>query len=282
VDALTTLLRDKFKYDGAHLLVLSEQPKTGEDKSTADVVRATLGRLATAMTPADQLIVLFIGHGGGDGADAKFNLVGADLTVTQWKELLQPIKGRLAIIDTTSSSFAYLTGLAAPNRVVMTATNSYAQKYHTIFPEQFIKALSDPTADQDKDGRISLLEAFTYASRGVKQYYEQKGTMATESPALDDTGDGNTRVAGAAAPAAGASHDGEIAALTYFEGVVLPTSSDPEVQRLLARQRELTEQIDELRRKRPSMTAEEYDQQFEKLALELATVSADVRKRTTK
>jgi hypothetical protein len=276
VDSLAGVLRDKFKYDAAHLILLTEQPKAGEEKSTADVVRATLGRLATTLTPADQLIVVFIGHGGGDGADAKFNLVGADLTVTQWKELFQPIKGRLALVDTTSASFPYLAGLSAPGRVVITATNSFAQRYHTDFPEQFIKALTSDAADLDKDGRISLLEAFTYASRGVKAYYEQKGTMATEVAALDDDGDGKGR------DAAGTGPDGAIAALTYFEGVVVATSSDPEVQRLLVRQRELTEQVDELRRRRPTMTPEDYDKEFDRLALELATVSADVRKRTGK
>ena len=276
VDGLTTVLRDRFKYDASHLTILAEQPKPGEERATAESVRAVLGRLAAAVTPADQLIVVFIGHGGGEGADAKFNLVGADLTVTQWKELLQPVKGRLAIVDTTSASFPYLAGLAAPGRVVITATNSFAQRYHTNFPEQFIKALTTDTADLDKDGRISLLEAFTFASRGVKQYYEQKGTMATETAVLDDNGDGAGRDAVATGP------DGAIAALTYFEGVAVPTSTDPAVQRLLARQRELTEQIDDLRRRRPSMPAAEFDKEFERLALELATVSAQVRSQTGK
>ena len=50
--------------------------------------------------------------------------------------------------------------------------------------------VDDPAADSDKDGRISLWEAFAYASTLVKQYYEQRGQLSTERPVLDDTGDG--------------------------------------------------------------------------------------------
>jgi len=274
LNALVTVLRDRFKYDAAHLTVLADQAQAGEARSTAENVRAALGKLAAAVTPADQLVVILIGHGGGDGADAKFNLVGADLNVAQWKELLDPIKGRLAIVDTTSSSFAYLAGLAAPGRVVITATSTYSQKFHTRFPEYFIQALTTDTADLDKDGRISLLEAFTFASRSVKLYYDNKGMMATEIAVLDDDGDGKGRDAAATGP------DGAMAAATYLEGAVVATSSNPEIQRLLARQRELTEQIDDLRRRRGFMTPQDFDAQFEKLALELADVSAEVRKRS--
>ena len=54
-----------------------------------------------------------------------------------------------------------LAGLSGPNRVVITATNSFAQRFHTVFPDAFIKAMTAPEADADKNGRISLLEAFT-------------------------------------------------------------------------------------------------------------------------
>jgi hypothetical protein len=48
---------------------------------------------------------------------------------------------------------------------------------------------------------------------------------------------------------------------------------------LLDRQRALTDQIDELRRQRATMPPDEFDKAFEKLATELATVSAEIRKR---
>jgi hypothetical protein len=277
LDGLVTALRDRFRYDAAHLVVLAEQPKAGEERSTAENAKTALAKLSKAMTATDQLVIVFIGHGGGEGPDAKFNLVGPDLSVAEWNAALKPVPGRLAVVDTTSASFPYLAGLAAPGRVVITATSTYSQRFHTDFPEGFVAALSAPDADLDKNGRISLLEAFVYASRAVKQYYERKGTMATEVAVLDDTGSGTGRDATALANA-----DTSLAALTYLDGVALPSSNDPEVQRLLARQQTLTEQMDELRRKKASMPADQYDKEFEALVLELASVSRDVRQKTGK
>jgi hypothetical protein len=276
LDSIVTVLRDKFHYDQARLVVLAEQPKAGEERSTAESVREALGRLSKTLTPADQLVIVFIGHGGGEGADAKFNLIGPDLTVGQWAELLKPVPGRLAVVDTTSASFPYLAGLSAPGRVIITATSSFAQRYHTVFPEGFVRALTSPEADADKNGRISLLEAFEFATRWVKQHYEEnpKELMQTEMAALDDNGDGKGRQAATEGP------DGSVAALTYLDTAVAPTSSDPETQRLLTRQQELTNQIDDLRRRRSAMPDAEFEREFERLMLDLSKVSSEVRKRT--
>lgn len=273
VDSLVQVLRERFKLDPARVSVLAEQAQDGEERSTAENVRAVLARLAGEVQPADLVFIMLIGHGSGQGADAKFNLIGPDLTVTEWESLLKPIKGRLAVVNTTSSSFAFLAGLSGPNRIVITATNSYAQRYHTVFPETFIQALTAEAADVDKNQRISLLEAFTYASRLVGLHYEQDGRMATERPMFDDTGDGKGRDAATDGP------DGTVAGLTYLDVPEVATSSDPAVQKLLTRQQELTAQIDELRRRQPSMPPGEFDRQFEPLIIELSLVSRDIRRR---
>ena len=274
VNSLAAVLRDRFKFDAQHLTLLVEQPGQGEERSTAENVKSLFARFTKQVTAQDLLFVIFIGHGGGDGADAKFNLVGPDLTIADWNALMKPIAGRIAVVDTTSSSFAFLQGLAGPNRVVITATSSYAQRYHTVFPDAFIRALSAEAADTDKNNRISLLEAFTYASRLVVQHYEQAGRISTETAMLDDTGDGVGRLATATGP------DGSVAGFTYLDAVEVPKVSDPEVQKLLLRQQELTEQVDDLRRRRTMMGAADFDSLFEKLIIELSVVSRDVRRKT--
>jgi hypothetical protein len=100
--------------------------------------------------------------------------------------------------------------------------------------------------------------------------------MATETALIEDDGDGKGRLATATGP------DGSIAALTYLDSVALPTASDPEVQKLLVRQQQLTEQVDDLRRRRTTMPAEEFDKELERLLTELATVSREVRQKTGK
>jgi hypothetical protein len=272
---LVAILRDKFSVEQSHLFVLSETPTGTEQPANAQSVKTIFSQLATQAKDGDLVFVLLIGHGGGDGAESKFNLVGPDLTAVEWSALLSPIKARLAFVDTTGGSYPFLKAISGPGRVVITATGLSSQKYDTVFADAFIKALTAPVADADKNGRISLLEAYTYATILVKQHYEQQGLMATENAVFNDTGDGTPQ-----SKAIPGQATGTVAGLTYLDAVATPKSSNPEVQQLLVRQQQLTQQVDDLRRRRPSMTPEAYDQEFEKLIVELALVSRDVRRRS--
>ncbi|MEZ5318638.1 MAG: hypothetical protein R2752_14660 [Vicinamibacterales bacterium] len=274
LDALHGLLVDRFKMNAANIVVLADKPVEGESRATADNLRAEVAKLVPRVKADDQLFVFLIGHGTASAGEAKFNLIGPDLSAAEWKDLLAPVTGTLVFVNTTSASFPYLAGLSGPKHVVITATRTAAEKFHTQFADAFIKALAAPEADADKNARISMLEAFTYASQLVAQGYEREDAMATEHAVLDDNGDGQGRVA------ADAGDDGAIAGMTYLDAEVLPTSSDPEVQALIKRQADLTRQIDDLRRRRASMPPIAFDQQFEPLIIELATVSREVRRRT--
>jgi hypothetical protein len=274
VDALSAILRERMGFDPARITKLTEDPKADELKGTAESVKATLDRLAKEAKPDDLVFIMLIGHGGGEATAAKFNLVGPDLTAAEWGALLKPITARMVIVDSTSSSFPFLEGLSGKNRIVITATNTFAQKYHTVFPDAFIKALTATDADADKNGRLSLLEVFNATARLVALHYEQDGHMSTETAMLDDNGDGKGRIAAAT------GDDGVIAGLTYLDAPAAPKSADPETQALLLKQQTLTDQIDELRRRRASISAEEFDKEFEKLIVDLALVSRDVRRKT--
>lgn len=277
VDTLASVFRDRFKIEPANLFLLTEEPKNERElKGTAESVRLVFGRLAKEAKAQDLVFVMLIGHGSGDAAAAKFNLVGPDLTSEEWGGLLRPIAARVAFVDSTSSSFPFVAALSGANRVVITATNSYAQRFHTVFPDAFIQALTSAEADADKNGRISLLEAFTYASRLVALHYEQTDHMSTETAVIEDTGDGKGR------SAAIAGDDGAIAALTYLDAVAAPTAADPELRSLQVRQQTLTEQIDDLRRRRSTMSPEQFDREFEKLIVDLALVSRDLRRKGIK
>ena len=215
VDKLKTLLRDKFKLDAQHLTVLTEAPAAGESAANAANVKAALEKVAPQIKKDDVLFVMLIGHGSGSGADAKFNLVGPDLTAAEWNALLKPAAGRIAFVDASSASVGFLKTLAAPERVIISATNTPAQVYHPVFGSAFIDALSDAAADLDKDTRISMWEAFVFASKTVEQHYQRAGTLPTEHAMLEDTAEGAGRDAAALSPAvraAASSIEGRITA----------------------------------------------------------------------
>ena len=225
------------------------------------------------MTKDDQLLVLLIGHGTSlDGDEAKFNLVGPDLSATEWGDLLRPLPGRLVFVDTTGASFPFLRKLAARGRVVLTATDAAAQQFETVFPEYFIKAFEDPAADLDRNSRVSIWEAFTYASAGVRQWFEQKGQLPTERPLLDDTG------AGIGREALNPGTDGAIARVTYVEpDAVLALPSDAALAGLMRRRAELERQLEELKARKESTPPDQYDADLEKLLVEIARIGAQIR-----
>jgi hypothetical protein len=266
-------LRGKFHYDPQRVVVLAEASGDGVQKATRENVRAALADLRKRMTKDDQLVVLLIGHGTSlDGDEAKFNLVGPDLSASEWSELLRPIPGRLVFVNTTSASFPFLRKLATRGHVVLTATDAAAQQFETVFPEFFIKAFEDPAADLDRNNRVSIWEAFTYASAGVRQWFEQKGQLPTERPLLDDTG------AGVGREAQNPGTDGAIARVTYLEpDAALALPADTAVAGLMRRRAELETLLEELKARKETTPPDQYDADLEKLLVEIARISAQIR-----
>ena len=268
-----TALIEKLAVDERKVFTLLE----GGDEThaaTAANVRKVLGTLRSTITADDVLLVLLVGHGSFDGTEAKFNLVGPDLSSADWAGLIKPIAGRVVVVNTTAASFPFLEQLAGQRRIVITATDSVAQRFDTVFPEFFIRALTDPAADIDKNGRVSVWEAFTAASMGVKRYYMQRGTLATERALIDDDGDGIGREAG------GEGKDGSAASRLYFDPDVAGAAPTDEVLlQLLQRRAALQMDADDLKQRRQLMTPDEYAIEFEKLMLDLARVSRDIRRR---
>jgi len=268
-----TALLEKLGLDGTHVLTLFEGGDAAH-AATADGVRRAIADLRGRAGPDDVLLVLLIGHGSFDGVEAKFNLVGPDLTSIEWAALLKPIQARTVIVNASASSFPFLEHLAGPRRIVITATDSPAQRFDTVFPEFFIRALTDGAADLDKNGRVSIWEAFSAASLGVRRYYTQRGQLATERSLIDDDGDGVGREAGED------GKDGSASSRLYLDpDVPGAPPTDEELLRLLQRRTSLQIEVDELKMRRPLMTPEEYRDEFEKLMIGLARVSRDIRNR---
>jgi hypothetical protein len=270
---MAATLRDTFNYEPARVMLFGESEAEGVQKATRENVQRALVDLRKRLANDDQLLVLLIGHGTSlDGDEAKFNLVGPDLTAGEWADLVKPIRGRVVFVNTTSASFPFLRRLAGRGRVVLTATDSAAQQFETVFPEYFVKAFADAAADLDKNGRVSLWEAFTYASSGVRQSFEQKGQLPTERPLLDDTG------AGVGREAQNPGSDGAIARVTYLEpDAALALPSDTALAGLVKRRAELERLLEELKARKESTPPDQYDAELEKVLIEIARLGAQIR-----
>ena len=273
-EEIATFLTAGLAVPDANLVVLDEEHDASSTPTAANI-RRVLGDLRRRVTGSDTLLFVLLGHGTYDGIDAKFNLVGPDLSAAEWKDALDGVAGRLVIVNTTESSFPFLEQLSSRGRVIITATDSAAQRFATVFPEYFIRSLVDGSSDFDKNGRVSILEAFNAASAGVKQHYEQRGQLSTERPLIDDDGDGTGREAGA--PGA----DGTLAGTVYLDPEPgAQRSGDAEVA-ALERQRLLLEaRLQALRERKSSMSDAEYQAELEKILVELARIAQQIRQRS--
>jgi hypothetical protein len=271
--ALRSALVDRYGFDAKHVRLLVDETQAEGTRGTAESVRAVIEEVRKSSSKEDFVLLILLGHGTYDGDVAKFNLVGPDLTAQEWSTLLGGIPGRVAVVNTTESSFPFLEALKARGRVVVTATNSAAQKYATVFPEYFVKAMSEASTDLDKNGRTSLFEVFQATSLAVKQHYEQRGQLTTERAILDDNGDGQ----GVEEGAEGA--DGAFARLWHLDPDPAIVTDDPALAALFRQRRTLEAEAEELKQKKDAMPAAEWQTAYEKLMIDLARVSQEIRKR---
>ena len=239
------------------LLAAQQATKAGVAQAFAD--------LASRVKPADAVLVLLLGHGSFNGTQAAFNQPGPDLTVDEWATLLAKLPAqRVAFVNTSSSSGAFLPAVAAPGRVVITATKTGGERNETQFPEYFVAAFGDAAADRDRNGHVSLAEAFDYAKSKVVQAFQQKGLLLTEHAVMDDGGSG----ALAAALFLGTGR---------AEGTLAVDLSDPAMKKLADEKDAIDQQLAGLRLKKNAMAEALYDAQLEKLLTDLALKTKAIR-----
>jgi hypothetical protein len=205
-------------------------------------------------------VLVLIGHGSGEGAETRVSLPGPDMTALDFARVLSRFGSRrVAFINLTSASGDMLPVVAAPNRVVMTATKSAFQRNESQFARYFVDALAKDGADSDKDSRISLLEAFKYAESETKRYYETDGKLATENAQMAD--------------------EGQLAARFFLAGggVGASVGSSPRLNTLYTERNALDEQIQSLKTRKSAMTSDAYDAELERLLLSLAMKSREIR-----
>ena len=262
-----------------NVIYLAENPARDpariDGKSSKSELSKALARVTEKARAGDRVMLVLIGHGSHAGADSRLNLPGPDMTAAELAVMLEPLKGtQIAVVNTASASGDFLPVLSAKNRVVITATKSSYERNETLFPQHFVNAFTTPGADTDKDNRVSLLEAFVYAKREVARVYETDTRLPTEHAMLDDDGDRR----GSAEPNAEAG-DGALAR-RFIVGAARSAKSGETANApaaLVARKSELEAQVDSLRRRKDSMAADQYEQQLEKLLVDLARVSQAIR-----
>ncbi len=191
VNELRAHLLDRTGVEPNRLVVLVPEDSSCRDsarQSTADNIHDAVEAFAAA--PEDRFVFYYIGQANAVAGKLRFNLPGPDVTNEDLAAWLAASKARrqLVILDCPHASIAAKV-LCGRSRVIICASTE-KQAYATRFGVHFVPALARMESDSNHDGRISLLEAFTATAREIEQWYAQRQLLPTETPCLEDDGDG--------------------------------------------------------------------------------------------
>jgi Peptidase C13 family len=252
----------------ANVIYLSERPDQDtariRGRSSRDEVSKTLIGVGARANANDEIFILLIGHGSFDGKTAAFNLPGPDLTAEDYAGLLSKMKAqRIVFVNTASSSGAFLQPLKGPGRTIVAATRTGGERNETRFPGFFVEALETEEADRDRNGRVSVFEAFEFARQKVATSYEQGGHILTEHATLDDGAEGKLASTQFLAPPRSRS--------------VEMAGASPELKGLVAEREAIERKVEDLRLRKDAMDAASYEKQLEQLLTELALKTRAIR-----
>ena len=269
-----TAWREAAQKGGARVIEIGTGTES-KYKTDGDALRASLA--AENTDGQDALWLVLNGHGTWDGQIARFNLRGPDVSADDLAAWMKPVNRPSVIINTASSSAPFIAKLAAPGRIVITATRSGSEQNLTRFGKHLTSVLTDKAADLDTDGSVSLLEAFLAASRKTAEFYKTEGRLATEHALIDDNGDGLGTPAdwfkgfrAVKRSDKNAATDGAAARHIYL---ISPASEKLWPEALVKERVGLEARLAALREEKVKMKEEDYYSQVETLLLELATLT---------
>ncbi|MCR9295749.1 MAG: hypothetical protein NXI32_23775 [bacterium] len=247
-----------------------------DDKPTA---KQSLQSAIRSAPPGERLWLVFLGHGTFARNVAKFNLQGPDVSAGELKTWLAEVESQVVVINCSSASAPFLTELAAPNRIVVTATQSGAEYNFARFGQYLSEAINDASLDLDHDQEISLLEAFLAAYSNTQRFYQDEARLATEHALINDNGDkvgtpGDFyRGPRPVKKSAGGEIDGNVASRIIMLRSPEAAVFNPEAEQQRA---EIEEGISDLRAKKSLLDEDDYFDQLEVLLLQLADLYQQV------
>jgi len=179
-----------FGIPSENVTYLAGQAASDKGAPTAAELDEALKTEAGRVTASDRFIFYYRGQANIINGALRINLAGPDITHEDLAGWLSRVKCActLIILDCPNAGVA-IESLDGPGRIIICGERG-DQPYASRFSGYFVPALTDTAADYNKDGRISLLEAYRSAVTEIDDEYQQKGLLKTENALLEDDGDG--------------------------------------------------------------------------------------------
>ena len=246
-------------------------------KQKRDEILEIFDQVASA--PPRELWVFLIGHANHDGHNYKFNIAGPDLTDQQIGGFLDRVaEARTYIVAATSASGGLAVDLSHTNRVIVTATRGTAERQAPLFMSFFLEAVTSAEADTDKNGKVSLLEAYLFSHNKVGAWFEEKGRIQTEHPVLDDNGQVRLNEKKSEPPEIAPGNYGSfLAALAYLSAPPAQAYRTLEAKGLASVRVEVEREIEDLKFRKKDLSEDDYYNGLEALLVRLAETNERIR-----
>lgn len=198
------VLKEKYGYEDENIYYLYEEPtraarqEEDEDKNRKVVIdgKATLGNfrkilehLEGIVAEGDRLFFFMIGHAGFHNGDSWHDLVGEDLSGAEFGRRLDRLKTKnIVAVFSPCQTEGFILKAGKPGRVILTSTRRNENNCAGV-AEAAIRGLEDSKYDLDKDGRLSLYEAYESVVQEQVDWYRSHGLRQSEHALIDDNGD---------------------------------------------------------------------------------------------
>ena len=248
----------------------------GRKEKRGDIL-GVFRELSASLTPEAELWVFLIGHGNYDGRHYKFNIAGPDLTDQDLRTFLDAVgEARTFLIAATGASGILASELSGKNRVIVTATKSPFQRQPPLFLSFFLEAATSAEADTDKNGKVSLLEAYLFSQKKVASWFTEKGRIQTEHSLLDDRSQmrlGNKKGASQSFQ----SGEGFLASTAYLSTPPQKAYRSLEARQLARKRVRIEREIEDLKNRKKDLLEAKYYEELQQLLVKLAILDEQIR-----
>jgi len=245
------------------------------DGAKKESIQKAFDQMKQQVKPQDTFLLFLIGSGSYD-TDYKLSIPGPDLTGTEYGKLIDSLNpARSVVVSGSDSSGALFDKISAKNRVIV-ASSRATEKEPAVFYEYFLQGLKGLAADEDKDKKVSIWEAFKYATAAVDRFFKEQTRIQTEHAGLGANG---------AAQVAANVSDQEapvLARVTSFNADRPVIVSDPKLQTLLTEKKAIEQKVEDLRLQKNLLPEAEYDKRLEDLILELSRKNQQIQEQEKK
>lgn len=247
---------------------------TGEGTRKASIEKA-FEQMKQQVKPGDTFLLFLIGSGAYD-TDYKLSIMGQDLTGTEYGNMIDSLNpARSIVVSGTDSSGGLFDKISSRNRVIVASSRS-GEKEPAVFYEYFLQGLKGIAADEDKDKKVSIWEAFKYATAGVERFFKEQTRIQTEHAGLAANG----------APQVAATINEQeapvLARVTSFNADRPIIVSDPRLQALLNEKKAIEQKVEALRLQKGLLSEAEYEKRLEDLVLELVRKNQQIQEQEKK